>query len=116
MREEKMKETLERADFFIEIRATSDAQKPEVLIRFANGISTQGLPYDISTQTEVTKYQDLQQLTDALVELGVDRRDVDKDLARIYRANDPDDPMTKEPACYTRNITFAQARRFGWTD
>jgi hypothetical protein len=40
MREQEMKETLEPADFFVEIRATSNPQKPEVTIRLADDTST----------------------------------------------------------------------------
>lgn len=109
MPEEKVKETMEPADFFIEISATSDAQKPKVTIR---------LYADTSTQTEVTKYQNLQQLTEALVKLGEDRRTVESDLERIYIAYAPveDVPEAGETARYTRKITFAQARDFGWED
>lgn len=109
MREEKMKETLERADFFIEISATSAAQKPKVTIWLAA---------DNSTQTEVTKYQNLQQLTEALVKLGVDRRTVGNDLERIYNPRAPveGDSMTGEPACFPLSITIAQARDFDWED
>ena len=109
MREEKMEETLERADSFIEISATSDAQKPTVII---------GVAADNSTQTEVTKYQDLQQLTEALVKLGEDRRTVGNDLERIYTsyATVEGVAMAGESACYRPNITIAQARDFGWKD
>jgi hypothetical protein len=104
-----MKETLERADFFIEISASSDAQKPKVTFRIAA---------DSSTQTAVTNYQNLQQLTEALVRLGEDRRTVENDLKRIHTPYAPveDVPMARESACYTRNITIAQARQFGWED
>ena len=102
MREEKMKENLEPADSFIEISATSDEQKPKVTIWLA----------DTSTQTDVTKYRNLQQLTEALVKLGEDRRTVENDFERINTGV----PMAGEPACYRRNITIAQARDFGWED
>jgi hypothetical protein len=102
MREEKMKETLEPADSFIEIIATANEQKPKVTIWLA----------DTSTQTEVTKYQNLQQLTEALVKLGEDRRTVEIDFRRINTGS----PMAGESACYRRNITVAQARDFGWED
>jgi len=109
MREQEMKETLEPAKFFIEISATSDAQKPKVTIWLAA---------DNSTQTEVTKYQSLQQLTEALVKLGVDRRTVGTDLERIYNPSAPVEghAMDGEPPCYTLTLTTAQARDFGWED
>jgi hypothetical protein len=109
MREEKTEETVERADYFIEISATSDAQKPKVTIWLAE---------DISTQREVTRYQNLQQLTEALLKLGVDRRTVRIDLERIYNPRAPveGDAMDGEPACYTLSLTVAQVRDFGWED
>jgi superfamily I DNA and RNA helicase len=109
MREEKMKETLEPADFSIEISATSDQQKPKVTIWLAA---------DNSMQTEVTKYRNLQQLTEALVKLGEDRRSVENDLKRINTAYASVEgvAMAGEPAGYTPNITIAQARDFGWED
>ena len=109
MREQEIKETFEPADFFIEIRATSNPQKPEVAIRLAD---------DTSTGIEVTKYQNLQQLTEALVKLGVDRRTVGKDLERIYNPPAPveGDPMAGVPPCYPLSITIAQAKDFGWED
>ena len=109
MREEKTEETVERADYFIEISATSDAQKPKVTIWPAA---------DNSTQTEVTKYQSLQQLIEALVKLGVDRRTVGTDLERIYNPPAPveGDPMAGVPPCYPLSITIAQAKDFGWED
>jgi len=109
MREQEMKETLEPAKFFIEISATSDAQKPKVTIWLAA---------DNSTQTEVTKYQNLRQLTEALVKLGVDPRTVKKDLERIYNPPAPveGDPMAGVPPCYPLSITIAQAKDFGWED
>jgi hypothetical protein len=104
-----MKETLERADFSIEISAGSDAQKPKVTIWLAA---------DSSMQTEVTKYQNLQQLADALVELGEDRRTVENDFERINTAYAHVEgvAMAGEPAGYTPNITVAQATDFGWVD
>ena len=109
MREQEIKETFEPADFFIEIRATSNPQKPEVAIRLAD---------DTSTGIEVTKYQNLQQLTEALVKLGVDRRTVGKDLERVYNPPAPveGDPMAGEPPSYSLKITIAQARDFGLED
>jgi hypothetical protein len=109
MREQEMKETLEPTKFFIEISATSDAQKPTVII---------GLAADNSTQTEVTKYQNLQQLTEALVKLGVGRGTVESDFDRIYTAyaRVENVALAGEPACYTPNITIAQAKDFGWED
>ena len=109
MREQEMKETLEPADFSIEISASSDAQKPKVTIWLAA---------DNSTQTAVTKYQNVQRLTEALVKLGEDRRTVESNLERIYTAFAPveDVPEAGETACYTRKITYAQARDFGWED
>ena len=109
MREQEIKETFEPADFFIEIRATSNPQKPEVAIRLAD---------DTSTGIEVTKYQNLQQLTEALVKLGVDPRTVKKDLERIYNPPAPveGDPMAGVPPCYPLSITIAQAKDFGWED
>ena len=109
MLEEKMKETMEPANFFIEISATPDAQKPGVIIRPSA---------DASTQTFVTKYRNLRELTEALVKLGEDPRTVANDLERIYKVYAPaeDVAMAEEPACYTRNITFEQARDFGWID
>ena len=109
MREQEMKETKEPTDFFIEISATSDAQKPKVTIWLAA---------DNSTQTEVTKYQNLRQLTEALVKLGVDPRTVKKDLERIYNPPAPveGDPMAGVPPCYPLSITIAQAKDFGWED
>lgn len=109
MREEEMKETLERAVFFIEISATPDAQKPKVMIWIAA---------DNSTQSEVTKYQNLKQLTEALVKLGEDRRTVENDFERINTAYAPVEgvAMAGEPAFYRPNITISQARDFGWED
>lgn len=110
MREEKMKETLERVDFFIEITATSDTQKPEVLIRPRA---------DTSTQTTVRIYKNLPELTDALVKLGLDRRDVESGLKQIYTAYAPVEDVStagKSVSYTVSNITLAQARDFGWKD
>ena len=109
MREQEIKETLEPADFFIEISATSDAQRPKVTI---------GLAVDNSTRTEVTKYQNLQQLTEALVKLGADRRTVENDFGRIYTAYAPVEgvALAGESACYWLSMTISQARDFGWKD
>ena len=109
MRAQEMKATLELVDFFIEISATSDAQKPRVVI---------GLAVDNSTQTEVTEHQNLQQLTEALVKSGADRRTVENDLRRIYTAYTPVEgvAMAGESACYTLSMTVSQARDFGWED
>lgn len=109
MREQEMKETLEPDKYFIEIVATSNAQKPKVTIRLAA---------DSSTQREVTKYQSLQQLTEALVKSGADRRTVENDLGRIYTAYAPveDHAMGGESACCELSLTIAQVRDFGWED
>jgi hypothetical protein len=106
MREQEMKEALEPAKYFIEIFAIPDEQKPKVTMRLYS---------DTSVHREVTKYQNLQQLTEALVKLGVDRRTVGVDLERIYNPRAPveGDPGG-ETACYTLSITIAQARDFGW--
>jgi hypothetical protein len=109
MRENEVMETLERTDFFIAIRATSNAQKPKVMIMLAD---------DTSTGTDVTKYQNLQQLTEARVKLGEDRRTVESDLERIYTAYASIEgvAMAGESACYRRNIAIALGRDFGWED
>jgi hypothetical protein len=109
MREQEMKETLEPAKYFIEIITIPGTEKPKVMIRLAS---------DTLTGTDVTKYQNRQQLTEALVKSGEDRRNVEKDLERIYNPRAPveGDPMDGESACYTLNITIAQARDFGWED
>jgi hypothetical protein len=106
MLEERMKETMEPANFFIEISATPDTQKPTIII---------GPAADNSAQSEATKHQNLKQLTEALVKSGADRRTVENDLKRIY-APIEGDPMAGESACYTLSLTIAQARDFGWQD
>jgi hypothetical protein len=89
------------ADFFVEV-LTSDPERPKVMIRLGN---------DMTTASDVKKYKSLQELKEALMRLGVPVDEVkDKLKDRVQ-----EDPLAGEPACFfARNISEELAKDFGW--
>ncbi len=89
--------------FFIEVTPT-DPERPQILI---------GLKRDTSTASYVTRYSNLQELKEALVQLGIPRSEVESELTRIY-APVEGDVLTGEPAYFPIDLTEEQAKHFGW--